>query len=353
MSGTLEIPAETVSVEERPVRALPFWANPRLGLLAVLAVLVAVFSVLRPAFLNTELSIVPMQSDLSVLLVVGLAQLSVLSLGHMNLAVGRMASISAFAMGLAYDKLAVSLPVGLLIGLAVGAGVGALAGWIIAATGVNSFIVTLAMDFGLLGLVSLLYSRFTDGVAFGVQPAGVNALRFDTFSDYCSGSVCGPPVPLVVPIALVATLAVGVLFRRSRWGREVLMTGSNVHAAQLSGIPTGRRIVGAHALSGTLCALAGFLLAVENGGFSANIGDSFLLPSFLGPVLGGTLLAGGSVSVLGAVLGSALTEVIQKGLDLLQFQVEQLKIYIGVVLLAALSLDRIRHVVAERRAGRA
>jgi ribose transport system permease protein len=356
----------TTSTEKEPVGApeteqpvgraaasgLPFWADPRLGLLVVLAVLVAVFSGLRPAFLNVPLTLVPMQADISVFAVVGLAQLAVLSLGHMNVAVGRMAAVSAFATGFAYDRLHVPLVVGLLVGLVVGAAVGALAGWIITSTGVNSFVVTLALDFGLLGLVSLLYSRFSGGVAFSVRPAGLDALRFDTFSDYCAGNICGPPIPLVVPIAAIAVVGVGVLFRYSRIGREILMTGSNAKAAQLSGIPVSRRVIQAHALSGLLCGLAGFLLAANNGAFSASVGEQFLLPSFLGPVLGGTLLAGGAVSVIGTVLGATLTAVIQKGLNLLQFQVDEMRIYIGLVLLLALSLDRLRHVLAERRGGR-
>jgi ribose transport system permease protein len=131
------------------------------------------------------------------------------------------------------------------------------------------------------------------------------------------------------------------------------MTGSNLQAARLSGIPTSRRIIQAHTLSGVLAALAGFLLAINSGSFSADIGKSFLLPSFLAPVLGGTLLSGGSVSVFGTVLGASLTEVIQTGLNLLNFSVEDLNIFIGLVLLVALSLDRLRHVLAERRGVRA
>ena len=330
-------------------RGLPWWANQRLGLVAVIAGLVAVFSSLRPSFLNVDLTLVPMQADLSVFVVVGLAQLSVLSLGHMNLAVGRMAALSAFAAGLTYDRLDAPLLVGLLAALVVGALVGLVAGLIITSTGISSFVVTLALDFGLLGLVSLLYAGFTDGVAFSVHPAGMDTLRFDNMSDYCSGSVCGPPIPLVVPFALVAMVVVGILFRFSRVGREILMTGSSLRAARLSGIPVNRRVMQAHALSGLLCGLAGWLLAMNNGAFSATLGEQFLLPSFLAPVLGGTLLAGGAVSVLGTVLGSTLTTVIQKGLNLLQFQFDQLQILIGGVLLIALSLDRVRHVIAERR----
>jgi ribose transport system permease protein len=319
----------------------------------VIIILVIVFSSLRSSFLNTDLTIVPMEADLSVFVVVGLAQLCVLSLGHMNLAVPRMAAISAFAMGWCYQHLNIPLWPGMLIGLVVGAGVGALAGWIIVTTGANSFVVTLAMDFALVGLVSLLYAHVGDGVSFNVHPAGMDSLRTDTFSDYCTGNVCGPPVPLIVPVALVAVVVIGLLFRVSRVGRELLMTGSNLKAAQLSGIPTSRRIIQAHALSGLLAGLAGFLLAINDGAFSAQIGSSFLLPSFLGPVLGGTLLAGGAVSVLGTVLGAALNEVISTGLNLLNFSVQSLNIYIGLVLIVALSLDRIRHVIAERRGSRA
>jgi ribose transport system permease protein len=342
-------PAPPPDEAARRATRIPLWANPRIGLTIVLILLVAFFSTVRPSFLNTQLTLVPMQADISVYAVVGLAQLAVLSMGHMNMAVGRMAAMGAFASGLVYDRLGAPMWVDLVVGMLVGGLLGALAGLVIARTGVNSFVVTLALDFALVGLVSLLYSRFTDGVAFPKLAPGMSNLRYDTMSDYCMGNLCGPPVPLVVPFAVVAAIAVGVLFRWSRLGREILMTGANAKAAELSGIPTRRRVIQAHALSGLLAGLAGFLLAANSGAFSASLGDQFLLPSFLAPVLGGTLLVGGAVSVLGTVLGATITQVIYKGLNLLQFGVDQLKLYIGLVLLAALSLDRLRHVLAERR----
>jgi ribose transport system permease protein len=346
---------ETTAPPTEPPRTphrIPWWANPRLGLVVLLVLLMTLFSVIRPAFLDTRLTLTPLQSDISVYLVVGLAQLCVLSLGHMNMAVGRMAATSAFTMGLVHHTFDGGLLVSLLAGLLVGALLGAVAGLIISRTGVNSFVVTLAMDFALVGLITILYTSAVDGVAFPTMPAGMTALRFDTFADYCAGEVCGPRIPLVVPFAIAAALLAGLLFRWSRVGREILMTGANLRAAELSGIPTRSRVVQAHALSGLFAGLAGFLLAANSGAFSAGLGDSLLLPSFLAPVLGGTLLAGGSVSVLGTVLGAALTQVIYKGLNLLQFELDQLQLYIGLVLLVALSLDRARHVLAERRGAR-
>jgi ribose transport system permease protein len=108
-------------------------------------------------------------------------------------------------------------------------------------------------------------------------------------------------------------------------------------------------VITAHAMSGCLAALAGFMLAVSTGSIKATIGEEFMLPSFLGPILGGTLLAGGFISVWGTLLGTALTSVIRKGLDLLGVGLESLNIYLGLILLVALSTDRIRTVLSERQ----
>ncbi|MDI2129456.1 ABC transporter permease [Yinghuangia seranimata] len=329
---------------------MPFWVNQQLGLLVLIVVLAAVFGTLRPAFFNERLVLFPLLRDVSTLTVVALAQMVVLSIGHMNLAVGRMAAFGAFFAGFGYDRLGLPLVLGLVLCLVAGAAVGALTGWIIARTGVNSFVVTLAMDFALLGLVPLLYSACTENAAFTTRPAGLAELRSSSLADICLGPVCGSPaVPQVAQFTVLALAGLAFLYYRTRTGRELLLTGANPAAAELSGIPTGRRVVLAHALSGTLAALAGFMAAVGTGTFRASIGDDFMLPSFLGAVLGGTLLTGGAVSVVGALLGTTLVGVIRKGLDLLGVGLESLNIYLGCVLLLALSADRVRTVVSYRK----
>ena len=103
-------------------------------------------------------------------------------------------------------------------------------------------------------------------------------------------------------------------------------------------------------MSGALAGLAGFMLAVTSGSFTADIGSDFMLPSFLGPVLGGTLLTGGMVSVVGTLLGTTLVQVIRQGLTTVGVGLEYLNIYLGVILLVALSTDRIRSAVATSKA---
>jgi ribose transport system permease protein len=332
-------------------RRLDAGTAQRFGLLVVIAGLVLAFGSARSAFYDQQLTVFPLLRDIAVFTVVGLSQMAVLSIGHMNLAVGRMAAFSAMFMGLAYQDWHLPLYPGLAIGLLAGAAIGALTGWIIAATGVNSFVVTLAMDFVLLGLVSLVYAQTTTSAAFTAKPSGMDALRTYSLADVCAGPLCGSPaVPQLFLFAVLAMLIVGYVYSRTRLGRELLLVGSNIKAAELSGIPTTRRVIGAHALSGTLAALAGFLLAVTAGSFTATIGSEFMIPSFLGPVLGGTLLTGGAVSVVGTLLGTTLTQVIRQGLTLLGIGLESLNIYLGAILLLALSTDRIRTVISQRRA---
>ncbi|MEY9906252.1 ribose transport system permease protein [Catenulispora sp. MAP12-49] len=343
---------EAVSGPAKAVRRFgrtPGFAQ-RVGLLLVITILVLFFGSARSAFYSQQLSVFPLLRDIATLTVVGLAQLAVLSIGHMNLAVGRMAAFSAMFMGLAYQDWHLPLYAGLLVGLLAGAAIGALTGWIITVTGVNSFVVTLAMDFVLLGLVSLVYSQFTTAAAFTAKPAGMDQLRNLSLGDLCAGQVCGSPaVPQLMLFALAAMGIVGYLYSRTRVGRELLLVGSNVTAAQLSGIPASRRIVTAHAMSGALAALAGFMLAVTAGSFTADIGGDFMIPSFLGPVLGGTLLAGGAVSVVGTLLGTSLVQVIRQGLTMMGIGLESLNIYLGVILLVALSTDRVRDAISTRR----
>jgi ribose transport system permease protein len=333
---------------ERPA-VIRWLATPRFLLVAIVAVLVIALIALKPSFLNGAFVLAPLITGIAIFTVVGLAQMVVLSIGHMNIAVGQMAAFGAMIAGISFDLLALPLPAGIVAGLLGGAAVGALTGWIISRTGVNSFIVTLAMSFALLGLVPTVYSALSTGSAFVVKPEGFDLLGRTSFSSVCLVGWCGPAaIPLmVVPVAVVM-LVIGLLYARTRYGRELLLTGSNVKAAELSGIPTSRRIVLAHTLSGTLAALAGILLASSIGSFTPSIGEEFMLQSFVGPILGGTLLAGGYVSVTGTFLGITLTLLIRKGLELFGVGIETLNVLLGIILLVALSADRVREIRLRR-----
>ncbi|GAA1730777.1 ABC transporter permease [Isoptericola hypogeus] len=324
-------------------------SDNRVGLVLLIVVLAVVIGSARPMFWNANFVLGPMLTTVAIYTVVGLAQMTVLSVGQMNLAVGGMAATGAMASAIAFDRLGVSLPVGILVGILVGAAIGALCGVLVAKAGVNSFVVTLAMSFALLGLVPAVYAWVSTGAAISADVEGLDLLGRGRTSDLCLGDVCGPAgIPLLVILAIVVMAVVGFLFARTRFGREVLLTGSNQRAALLSAVPVDRRVISVHALSGGLAALAGIMLGASTGSFTPAIGQEFMLQSFLGPILGGTLLVGGYVSVLGTFLGITLTVLIRQGLMLFGVGIEGLNILLGSVLLLALCTDRIRTVMSQR-----
>ena len=325
-------------------------ATPRFFLVVIIVVLVVIFGAAMPSFFNGPFVIAPLLTSISIFTIVGLAQMVVLSVGHMNIAVGQMASFGAMVSGLCFQLFGVPLVVGLLAGLIAGAAIGALTGWIIARTGVNSFIVTLAMSFALIGLVPTVYQWLSPAVAFTVKPEGFDVLGRESFDSVCALGYCGSDsIPIIAVAALLTMGLIGYLYGHTRLGRELLVTGSNEKAAKLSGVATGSRIVIVHALSGVLAAFAGFLLAASIGSFTPSIGDEFMLQSFVGPILGGTLLAGGYVSVTGTFLGITLALLIRKGLELFGFGIESLNVLLGLILLIALSADRIRDIRGRRK----
>lgn len=312
-----------------------------LGLL-IIALFIG-FTLQTPNFLNGQFVIYPLLRDTAIITIVGLAQLVALSIGHLNLAVGRMAAVAAMVAGYSYERMGWDLLPGMLLGLAAAAAVGALTGYIIVKSQVNAFIVTLAMDFALLGLVTFTYISLTDAAAFTVKPEGMDTIRQSSMGDLCVGGVCGPSVvPLVLFLSLMVVGVISFMYARTRFGRELLASGANIRAARLSGIPVDLRVIQAHTLSGGLAGLSGILLAYVNGSFSASIGNELMLPSFLGPILAGTLLTGGFVAVFGTFLGTLLTLTIRQGLLVQGIGLETLNIALGVILLLALSANKIR-----------
>ncbi|MBJ7286671.1 MAG: hypothetical protein RJB29_88 [Actinomycetota bacterium] len=319
--------------------------NDQRVVLTLLTIALFIFFGLRnSAFFNVDFVIYPLLRDGATLTVIGLAQLCVLSIGHLNLAVGRMAAVSALVAGASYQYWGLTLVQGAILGVLAGALLGAITGWIIVKSQVNAFIVTLAMDFALLGLVTFIYVTFTGATAaFTTKPAGMDYWRSKSLADFCLGPICGPKaLPMMLVPAIFCLILVSFMFSKTRLGRELLSTGSNLRAAKLSGIPVENRVMTAHIFSGTLAGIGGLMLAYTNGSFTAAIGSQVMLPSFLGPVLGGTLLAGGAVAVLGTFIGTMMTLVIRQGLSVQGIGLETLNIALGLVLLLALSVGQIQ-----------
>jgi ribose transport system permease protein len=146
---------------------------------------------------------------------------------------------------------------------------------------------------------------------------------------------------LVIP-ALVIAAGLWFLYYRTSAGWKMLAVGANERAAIASGVRVPRIVLAAFALSGFLCAVAGLMETIRFGAALPNLGQDWILPAFVIPVLGGASLRGGSASIVGTLLGAVFLMSIGVGLVSMNLPTFWTPAAQGVVLLAAVVLDERR-----------
>jgi ribose transport system permease protein len=282
---------------------------------------------LRPEF-TKEFNLYVLLFDISGSMLVAFSQMVVIATGGMSLAVGATGGLSAvLAAGL---MVSYGFPIwaAVLVGLLAGIAMGFANGFLTVKTGINPFIITLAT------------SAAYEGTNFGITSSNPYYGLPAQFTSYGQARTSLFPHPLVITI-LIAIALVIVLYRTAI-GRSILAVGGNTRAAQMAGIHVGRTIIIAHVLSGFLAALAGLMLMARLGNGSPTIGSQWLLPSFATVLIGGALLAGGKVSVTGAILGCALLALIANGLVIFRADPYWVTFLQGALVLAAVGLNRLR-----------
>lgn len=321
-------------------RSLLAGSSAQFGLLGIIVILWLVFGSLAPGF-TSPFNLFALGRTLAVDIVIGFSMMVVLATGGMNLAVGAIGAGVVMLGGWLMEAQGVPVPLAVLLALAVGALLGWINGAAVIATGINSFVITLATSSLYYGLMLIL----TKAEAYRALP--------DLFTALGKARLGTALSPL-----LLITLATGALlfalYRFTTLGRQILAAGANARAAALSGVPVGRIIRTSHALSGLMAGLAGLMLTSRLGSALPSTGgpggSEWLLPAFLAPILGGTLLSGGAVSVIGTMLGAALVTTINSGLLMLQVGNFWIQLFLGLILLVAVIADRWRGLLVERRA---
>ena len=319
------------TAEAAPARRARLEIAPQLGLAVIIGLLVLGFAWKQPGFVSS-FNLFGMGRSLAVDVTVGFSQMVVLATGGMNLAVGSIGVCSVMFAGYLMQDLGVPVPLAFLLAVVLGGALGWLNGFTIVRSGVNSFVVTLASA-NLFSGAMLILSR---AVPINNLPPIVSTIG--------SYKILGYASPALV-LAVVIGAGLLVFYRYSVPGKQMLAAGANARAAEMSGIPVNRAIVWSHILSGVLAGVAGVIAILRVGAAMPAVGgEDWLLPSFLGPVLGGTALAGGYVSVLGTLLGAMLVTIIRSGLLVLNIGNFWLQLFLGLFLLAAVLVQRYRGI---------
>lgn len=309
-------------------------ADGAAGSIIAVVVLCAVLTLTTPRFASYD-NFDVLAYGVANLAIVAFAQMVVIAAGGMDLSVGAMGGLAAVIVGGMMEVWQVPPAIAILAGLALGAAGGAITGWLVVRTGLSAFVVTLATASVFTGINLGL----TSGRPFYYLPDDFKAI----------GSLRFAGIPMLLLFTLFVGLLLHLLFRNTGLGRQMLALGANPRAAELAGVPVERTRIAVHTLSGLLAATAGIMLTARLGVAQPSIGNDWLLNSFAAPIIGGTLLAGGYLSVAGAVFGALLLLIVGNGLIQLGIDTYWTQFFSGLIILAAGGIDRVRALNAERQ----
>lgn len=308
-----------------------------LGILAALIVLIVVTTMQNSNFLSSQ-SIRDILLAASIVGVLVVGQTVVMITKNIDLSVGSVLGLSAFAAG-SVMKGADGAPivVGILAGIAVGAICGLANALLVRFGGVPALVVTLGTMYIFRGIAYL----WAGGEQITADEMPSNFLTLGTATLF--------GVPVLVVVAVVAVVLAGVYLRRYRSGRDLYAIGSNGHAAELAGIAVGKRILLAFVFSGAMAGIAGVMFAARFGTVDAAAGSGYELNVIAAAVVGGVTVVGGVGTVWGAALGALLLTTINSSLPVLQINQFWQQAIVGALILIAIAADRLLAVRAAQQ----
>ncbi|MCF7787200.1 MAG: ABC transporter permease [Prosthecobacter sp.] len=288
-----------------------------------------------PVFLKTD-NLLNIANQIAVIAILAIGMTLVIITAGIDLSVGSLIALSAVITTMIVRDFCGGVNAGAagmfaagLGGIAVCGTCGLITGALITRLRMPPFIVTLAMM--LVG--SGLAYRLAENQSVYQVP--------DSFVWLGRGSdLLGLPNAVVLMLLLYA--AAHVMMTQTRLGRNLYAVGGNIEAAHLSGVPVQRVILIAYVLCGLLAGLGGVVTASLLKSGSPTYGQMYELYVIAAVVVGGTSLSGGRGTMPGTLIGAFIIAVIQNGMNLTNVESNTQKIVLGLVILAAVLIDRVR-----------
>ncbi len=306
---------------------------------AVLLILCVILAIAAPRFFTTE-NLLNVLRNVSMQGLIALGMTMVIISGEIDLSVGSAVAfagcLTAFCAGWMMEpevglptELAVLLAVA--IALVVGFLLGGFSGLMRTRYQVPTFITTLALMTGLSGAAELI----TDGFPLTPFP--------DWYSFIGGGYLFGVPFPALVFLA--AFLVFQVVMNHTPFGRSVYAVGGNSEAARLSGIEVKKVKMLVLGTTGALAALSGVMVSSEIMSGTATTAKGWELDIIAAVIIGGTSLMGGVGRIWGTMIGVIFLGVIINGMTLLNISEYWQHVVRGVLILAAVLLNRLQQRV--------
>lgn len=293
---------------QKVVASQPFWVTMAL---IVLSVGIGLY---QPSFF-TDQNIANITRNFAPFGIMALGMTCVIVTGGIDLSVGSIMGLVAIVAGL---FLTWEYPwyVAFAAGMAAGLVCGAVNGFFVAYIGMSSFVVTLGM-MSIARSLAVVLSGNQMLYKFGPDAPIVKAIGQAKFPSGHPDSIFPHWIPAFSShfwTMVILALIVGYVFNYKAWGKHLFAIGGNEQAARMTGVNVDRIKFQAYLFSAFCASLASILILGYSGSAINALGQSYELRVIAATVIGGANLMGGSGSAYGAIIGSALLEVVRNAL---------------------------------------
>jgi ribose transport system permease protein len=303
-------------------------AGPFLGLIVVI-VLFSIPSETREFFLTYH-NFKTIFTQTVIVAIGALGMTMIIVSGGIDLSAGSSIAFTSVVGALMLQDGSGTFPTVALVILA-GGFIGFLNGAMIAALRLPPFIIT-------LGMLTIIRGSGKGGasnqtVNYDGSPINGWMTTADPFSY---------TLPAGVWAALALAIVTSLLLRHTVFGRHVFALGSNEATARLCGIPTARLKILIYSLAGCFFGLAGLfqLSRLRQGDPTVAVGLE--LDIIASVIIGGASLSGGVGTILGSMIGALIMAVLRNGSQQMGWPTHFQEIIIGVVIIVAVFIDRLR-----------
>jgi fructose transport system permease protein len=316
-------------------------SSPAAVPLLVLVASVAIFGVIDGRKFFSPFALTLILQQVAIVGIIGAGQTLIILTAGIDLSVGAIMVLSSVVMGRFSVIYGLPPVVGLVSGMALGLACGAFNGFLVARIKLPPFIVTL----GTWSIYSAANYIYAANETIRSQDIDAQAPILHFFGQKIEIGHANFTFAVILMVALAALL--WYVLNHTAWGRHVYAIGDDPEAARLSGINVDRMLVMVYAITGLICAIAGWALIGRIGSVSPQGGQNENIESITAVVIGGTSLFGGRGSILGTVFGALIVGVFGLGLRLWGTDPQWTYLTVGALIIIAVATDQwIRKVSA-------
>ncbi|MEZ5357248.1 MAG: ABC transporter permease [Candidatus Zixiibacteriota bacterium] len=314
---------------------------PTVSMITAQLPLVKQAKVLSPSPYNWPTFLMPdnirnVANQITVIAIIAIGMTMVIITAGIDLSVGSIIALCAVIVTWIIGQFggdqasATTMILAALAGILLCGGVGAFSGFMITGFRIPPFIATLAM------------MQVAAGVAYIISEGKPIYQLPDSYVTLGRGVEPLFHIPYAVILMLVLYAIAHLIMSRTTFGRYIYAVGGNAEAARLSGIRVKWVLFWVYTICGMLAGLGGVLMSSQLKSGAPTYGITYELYVIAAVVVGGTSLMGGEGRILGTLIGAFIIAVIQNGMNLVNVESYTQKVVLGLVILAAVLIDRLK-----------